>query len=63
MTEPQYDLFGDPIPDVTEVPLAPVPDDEATRMGSPSYGRRLTEKLRATAELGINPLVNTRGPG
>lgn len=62
MTAPQFDLFGDPIPDVTEVPLAPVPADEATRIGPPSYGRRLTEKLRATAELGINPLVNTRGP-
>lgn len=41
---PQFDLFGDPIPDETE----PEPD---TR----SYGRRLTERLRDLADQGINP--------
>ena len=58
----QFDLFGDPIPDATEIELAPKPADDATVMGPPSYGRRLTEKLHAIAAAGFNPLIGTRGP-
>lgn len=65
MTVQQFDLFGDPIheDERASVPLDPKPaDEDATRIGPPSYGRRLTARLRALAEAGINPLTGTRGP-
>lgn len=65
VTVQQFDLFGDPIEDnaLDLVPLAPKPADEnVTRIGPPSYGRRLTERLRNLADAGINPLTGTRGP-
>lgn len=57
----QFDLFGQPILEDAggTVPLAPKPADEKF---APSYGRRLTERLRKLADSGINPLTGTRGP-
>lgn len=60
----QYDLFGDPIPDPPDpgITVRPATAAEKADLNPPSYGRRLTEKLRELAAQGINPLVNTRGP-
>ena len=56
----QFDLFGNPAREVFDVPIRPAEPGED--VFARSYGRRLTEKLRAQAEMGVNPLVGTRGP-
>lgn len=59
------DLFGEPILDEAaqfDVGVRPATEEEKRAMNPHSYGRRLTERLRALAEQGINPLVGTRGP-
>lgn len=64
MAVQQYDLFGDPIPDDPQpgITVRPATPAEKADLNPHSYGRRLTEALRAVAAQGINPLVNTRGP-